>query len=392
VRTISDRDAAPASWTLASYSALNELDAIEAAWDRLCEQELQFVPSFAELLHQLEDGSRFRILAAIENSQIVAIACFIYSTTTKSYKIAARTLFQLPIRELFLFGSCVLGKPSEDVIRIFFRTVTEASDFDLINVGEIFVDSPLYRAMTGLDNGLSAWRVARKNRLWWLIRLPDSFDEYVAALPKSTSAHITRDYRYCERQGVDFQVMLRPEDVETFLAEAEKISRLTYQWTLGLGTRNDEPTRQRLIRLAKGGILRCYIVYLRGEPCAFGWGELSHGTFVFQRTGYDPRQRKFSPGTTLIMRMIRDLIENTDCEVFDFMWGGDDGYKSRLGNVSFECVHVEAAQIHRPFPLLIAALDQLVLLPKRLMGVLIERHAHRQRFKTLLRRCGIGTF
>src|SRR5262249_3136742 len=157
------------------------------------------------------------------------------------------------------FGSCVLGKPSEDIIRGFFRTATDTSDFDLLNVGEIFVDSPLYRAMKKLDNGFRAWRVARKNRLWWLIRLPDSFDEYVASLPKSTRSHITRDYRYCERQGVDFRVLHRTEDIVPFLEQAEKVSRLTYQWALGLGTRNDEATRQRFVRLAKHGLLRCYI-------------------------------------------------------------------------------------------------------------------------------------
>ena len=124
--------------------------------------------------------------------------------------------------------------------------------------------------------------------------------------------------------------MRLPEEVDKFLEDAEKISRLTYQWKLGYGLCNDEATRQKFFRLAKNGTLRCYIIYLHGEPCAFGWGELCHRTFVWYQTGYNPKYYKLSPGTALLMRMIRDLIENTNCKVFDFLWGGEDGYKAKI--------------------------------------------------------------
>ena len=98
-----------------SYSRCSELDALEDAWDQLSEKELSFVPSFSELRYQVA-GSKFRLLAAIDNSQVIAIACFIYGNSAKSYEIASRRLFRLPVKQISLFGSCVLGQPSENVI------------------------------------------------------------------------------------------------------------------------------------------------------------------------------------------------------------------------------------------------------------------------------------
>jgi hypothetical protein len=286
----------------------------------------------------------------------------------------------------------VLGEPSESLIRRFFHHAIEGSNFDVIDVEEIFIDSPLYKAVTSLGGPVIAWRASRKNRLWWFIRMPGSFDEYIAWLRKSARERIVRHCRSFERKNPDFRVMQRPEEVEFFLRDAEKISRLTYQWKFGEGVHNDENTRQELMRLAENGILRCYIVYLRGNPCAFGWGKLSYGKFSFRYTGYDPQYRKLSPGTALMMRMIRELIENTNCKVFDFRWGGEDGYKSRLGNFSVRCASLRVVKIYRPYSLLIILLDQTLNLAKNLVGLIIERGPLRKQLRSAQRRHGIETF
>jgi Acetyltransferase (GNAT) domain len=377
---------------IVGYNKCSELGAIEDAWNHLGKQGLFFVPSFSELRSQLEaSGSQFRVLVAVDNLQIIAICCFIYVNEKRHYQIGRTKLFYLPARVVNLFGSCVLGQVSEDIIREFFGLIIKEGGFDLINVGNIFVDSPLYTAITSLHKGI-AWRGTRKEKLWWLIRLPGSFDEYIASLRETTRLHITRDCRKFEREAPRFRIMTLPEEVDIFLRDAEKISQVTYQWNLNYGLRIDESARPQLIRLAKNGNLRCYISYLHGKPCAFGWGELTYRKFYFKQTGYDPRYRKLSPGTALIMRMIQDLIEKTNCEVFDFQWGGLDGYKSRFGTVRFSCASMQVAQVYRPYPLLIAALDQMLHLAKNLVGLVVERGPIKARLRSALRRYGVGTF
>src|SRR5215831_17726191 len=162
------------------YNKYSDLDAIEDAWNKLGKQGLYFVPSFSELRYQLIGSEgKFRLLVAIDNSEIKAIACFIYGNATRNYQIVSTKLFHLPTRTITLFGSCVLGEPTESIVRKLFHHAIDGSKFDLIDVGQIFIDSPLYRAVTSLNELAIAWRATRRNQLWWLIRMPGSFDEYI---------------------------------------------------------------------------------------------------------------------------------------------------------------------------------------------------------------------
>ena len=336
-------------------------------------------------------GSKFRLLTVVNNSKVEALACFIYEDAKKFYHIGSTNLFSLPVKTVKLFGSCVIGEVCESVIQQFFQIIIKEGDFDLINVGYSFLNSPLYKAVDSLPNAVT-WQVSRKKHLWWLIRLPASFEAYIASLPERTRKHLVRDCRKFERECPELRVMRQPDEVDFFLRDAGEISRLTYQWKLNYGIRTDEIGHEHLRRLAERGQLRCYISYLQGEPCAFGWGDLSNGKFHFRETGYSPKFRKFSPGTALMMRMIKDMIENTDCRVFHFQWGGEDGYKSRLATEGHLCTSVQVAPRKKPYPLLIVLLDRSINLAKNSIGLVVESGPFKARFRSVLRRRGVGTF
>lgn len=377
---------------IVAYDSVAELDSLEDAWRRLGTHGLFFVPGLAELRARLKDGNaRFRLLTAVDNAQIRAIACFLYHDSKKFFHLGGKKLFQLPVKMATLFGSCIIGEVDEDVVRDFFRLIIKKGGFDVIDVGYTFVDSPLYNAVNSLDKAV-AWQVARKKLLWWLIRLPRSFDAYMASLPERTRYHISRDCRKFAREAPEYRFMQRPDELDFFLRDAAEISRLTYQWKLDYGLRDDANTRQKLLQLAESGMLRCYVSYIRGQPCAFGWGDLTHGKFYFRQTGYDPAFRKLSPGTAMIMHIIKDMIENSDCRVFHFQWGGDEGYKSRLATESHICTSVQIAQIKRPYALLIAGVDRALNLAKNSVGLVVERGPLKLRFRGMLRRNGVGTF
>jgi CelD/BcsL family acetyltransferase involved in cellulose biosynthesis len=376
---------------IVSINSSSQLDDLEEPWNRLAEKGLYFVPLFAELREALAaNKSKFRLLTAVENSQVIACACFIYMDTRKTYEIAWKRLGGLPVRMVVLFGSCVVGEPREAVIQALLSSVIKEGDFDLLSIGNVFIDAPLYRAATTCPNTFT-WTGWRKQHRWWLIRLPSSFDHYLATLHPRTRLHINRDCRRFERHDHEFRLMRYPEEVEDFVRDAEKISRLTYHWDFD-GVRNDERTRNNFVKLAKSGNLRCYISYVDSKPCAFGWGELTYRRFNFRQTGYDPSFQHLSPGTALIMQMIRDLITNTDCEVFDFLWGGPGGYKARFANASFPCTSVQVAILMRPYSLLIAGLDVMLNSVKKLLAAVIERGPLSRPSRKLRREKGVQTF
>lgn len=379
-----------------SYNTLLELESLKEDWTRLSAQKPHFVPSFSEMRHELSaTGADFRVLVARDNAEVKAIACFLFKDGVKQYGMATRQLFAFPVRSVYLFSACVLGCPSEQTVQRFFQIIIETSRFDLIELGQILIDSPLYRAVKSLP-GIVAWRILRKDEIRWLIDLPGSFDEYLSMLGWRTRRDVQRYSRKVEREAPEFRVIHQPKDVPDFLREAEQISRLTYQWKLGIRLRNDKATLDHFVRLANAGTLRGYLLYIQGRPCAFAWGELSQGKFAYRAIGYDPQYSKLSPGTVLYTWLIRDLIENTDCRVFDFGGGGEEGYKSRLATVSLSCVRMQAAKIYRPYPFFLFAIDQALLLAKSSMMGLLESVAGRgllgRRLKSLLRPYGVGNY
>jgi hypothetical protein len=357
------------------YEKLSQLDALGDTWDRLSEQTPFFVPAFADLREALQDSAcQFRVLVAVENAAPLAMACFIYRTAIKRYQIANRKLFDLAVPEVTLFGSCVVGQPNESIIEKFLRLILEASGFDLLNTGDILVESPLYRTMIKLHGGgLIVRQVTRKRSVRWLIPLPKSFDEYINSLRPTTRKAVNRDRRLFEKQNPELIVIHHASEVERFLRDGEKVSRLTYQWNVAARLRNDEPTRRRLERLAERGRFRGYLAYINGEPCAFAWVEMNRHHVCFYHTpGFDPRYGKLSPGTALLMKVIRDLIENTKCKLFDLATTENErGYKSRFGTVSLDSAWLELGQWRRPYSLFVMALDEALNFAKNLVSWII---------------------
>jgi hypothetical protein len=373
---------------IVSYDKLSEVDALREAWDHLSTRELCFVPSFSELLDRLKaGGERFRFLVAVRDKTIVAIACFIYHNATKNFQIANRKLFGLPVKEISLFGASILGEADENAIQEMLRLLLAESGFDLINLRDVVIGSSLYNAVTKLHGGGVIVRNAKRNdSVRWLIRLPKSFDEYMTALRSTTRRRVARDYRRLKKHSPDFFVITSPADVERFLRDAEQVSRLTYQWSNGVRVCNDEQTRRKFARLAEVGHFRGYLSYVKGTPCAFTWGQMNqHRVFAPQVTGFDPRFSKLSPGTALWMRAIRDLIENTDCEVLDFGGVGEDdgGYKSRFGNVRLDGAWLQVARWNRPYALFVTMLDQGFNLSKNLASSLIGYDRRRKRLRMI---------
>lgn len=171
------------------------------------------------------------------------------------------------------------------------------------------------------------------NSKHWYIRLPENINQYYNSLSPKTRQSIKRKNRKINNISSKFILVSKKEDIPMFLEEGEKISRETYQWKIGQKLHNDLPTKKRFQYLAETNSLRCYLLYINNNPCAFLRGYQINNTYYFETPGFLPQYRSHSPGVVLLMYALNDLIENTDVKIFDFGQGGDDsGYKKTLGN------------------------------------------------------------
>jgi hypothetical protein len=222
-------------------------------------------------------------------------------------------------------------------------------------------------------DGFFIRRVTRKPSVRWLIRLPDSFEGYMSSLRPTTRKAVLRAARLFEKERPEIVAIHQPADIERLLRDGEKVSRITYQWHVATRLCDDAQTRQRFTQLAQRGQFRGHIAYIGGKPCAFICGEMNrHGVFYAQVTGFDPQYRKLSPGTALLIRLIRDLIENTDCKLLDLGPTQDDqSYKTRFGNVCLNTAWLHVVRWRRPSSLLMTGLDETLNLAKNLASSIV---------------------
>lgn len=377
--------------------AIRTLDAIgqlAEPWDRLRKKQARFFPDFHDLKDFLAETSRkFLILAVKDDDSITCLACFVYQRTHKKYTLGARRLFSLPIREVHLFGSDILGVFDANTFSHFAGIVRREFTFDVLSLGEVIIDSNLHTAVDSVNSRFLVTSPHRKNSIRWLIRFPKTFDDYMMSLSAESRQSIRRKLRKFEASfGRDFHVICRPDQVESFLSVGEAISRLTYQWNVGQRLCNDEPTRRAYLRQAERGTLRCYLLYADGKPCAFLRGELLDSIFHYETPGFDPQYSKSSPGTVALMWALKDLIENTACEVFDFGLGGDDtGYKAMFGNVAMNARSIQLSHRFQPYSRLVIGVEESLTAVKNLASWALGDSEIRKRLMRFIRKYNTST-
>ena len=366
---------------------LAQLDQYAAVWDRLAARASRFFPSYRDCRSELE-GQRFLAVIEVKDGRTAeGIACFLNRVTRQDFTVGERRLFSLPAVEAALLGEDILGDFSDASLAHLLRAATQEWRIDLFTLGEVATGSSLCNLSAKPSPAMVRTRRKRQEPIRWLITLPASIDEYLRQLRYSTRKSISYTIRRFERE-VDFrfEIVTRPVQVERFLRDAEQINRQTYQWNVGQRLVDDEDTRLHFSLLAERQRLRCYILYIGGEPCAFARGEVGERAYHYGMVGFLPKFQRYSPGLVLLMWIIRDLIENTSCEIFDFGSGGDsEGYKSRFGTLAVPCTDLQFAFLWRPHSLLLFSLHAVLFNFKKAANAIIGRGALRRRLKKAIR-------
>ena len=369
-----------------------ELESFRDPWKDLSRHSPPPIASYEEyrdLLCCPANHDSMHLVVLRENGQIVTLAPFLLSYRKKSYTLGVRRLFSLPIRTLRLMNDCFIGKRDSEQIRHVFNALVRYNDFDLISFGEHELEGPFFRSIKSALAD-SPWRCVipfHKVSIHWFIDLPSSFDDYMSGFSAKTRYNLRRELRsfdtkYCGRT----RVVTTGEDVDWFLTIGEQISRLTYQWNLGQRIRCDESSRREYLSHAEARRLRCYILFAGEQACAFGRGTIKDGVYNYERVGFDPRYEKASPGTVLLLRVIEDLIVNTDCRILDFGSGGD--YKKIFGNRSYEVVSLEVGRRWSFYPMLLFGIQDALNLSKRCGNAVLGEGRLKKLIKRRLKKYG----
>lgn len=371
--------------------SVEALATVEQDWRRLREGTETESLSFDEFIGEIENGKNALapvVLVVRKQAQLRAIVPFTLSTRPRKFTVGEIRLFSLAHRVLHIAGS-VIGELDAEAAREAVKKLAQREDCDAVNLYELALASALYQASTAGGLGARLSPGVRDVHPHWLIDFPESFEAYLGQFKSKTRSTLKRKARQFDNAfDVSLKIYREADDVEEFLSIGQKISEQTYQWDLGVRLLNDRGTLERYRLNARRGELRCYAMFADDTPVAFMRGNIVNGIYHYGSPGFLTSYSKWSPGNVMLLRVIEDLIENTDCRRFDFGMGGDfTGYKSMFGNRYYDAASVELYPYRTLKSKLLYHADWSLWGIKRFLRRVISPQA-KGRIKKLLRKCG----
>jgi hypothetical protein len=365
---------------------IREVQSLAEYWQRLRGTEIRYVPDFDDVLNAPIKARTFFVLVEMNEGKPVCMGCFIEERDRISFTVGEKLLGSVAVKQLSLIASAVLGDLSPMTWLHFLMQIDLCKTYDFVNLGEVPLQSDLYRAVAALPYEYRVTKPARKEQIRWLIDLPLNFDDYIGFLRSKSGQFIRRLRKFEAAKDCSLSIISEEHQISEFLLLGETISRATYQWSVGQRLNNDASTRNEYMRLARSGKLRCYLLHIEGVPCAFVRGTLVDGIYNYETPGYLPEYAKWSPGTVLLMLVIKDLIESAKCKIFDFGAGGDNvGYKSKFGNIAMPSETLLICHRKAMRPALIAIAQQTLIAVKNLADRNIGNGKLRRKIRSAMR-------
>jgi CelD/BcsL family acetyltransferase involved in cellulose biosynthesis len=205
------------------------------------------------------------------------------------------------------------------------------SDFSQIVLDNLLEDSPTLPLLESLGQE-QGWQVTRERiEPSPLLKLPDSFDQYLEALDSKQRREIRRKMRRAANYpaSVDWRLVQDPGEIGEAIEDFLQLMAFDVEKERFLSEPMKAHFRALATMGAEAGWLHLAFLDVSGEP-AFGYlNFVNQDRLWVYNSGFDPRHSSLSPGWVLMGHLIQWAI-NHKMEAVDFM-RGDEDYKYRLG-------------------------------------------------------------
>lgn len=321
---------------------LSEIASIRDVWEKWQKHPNADIDHYITVLEALNKEASPLILVLYRDSVPLAMLVGRRELRCFSVKFGYWELFPRALRHLVFITGGYMGELSPENITLLIRAA-----YDCLKQGEakvayfsgVMVDSPLFSAATKFQNILVRDH-APQIQPHHTITLPRSMDEFIAKRSSKFRRNLMAEKRKLESafaETVEIRTFHQRQQLDDMFAAVEEIAMTTYQRGLRVGFADTQLTRRRLSLQADTGLLRAYVLYLRGTAAAFLIATKYQKTMFLDYMGYKFEMRQYSPGTYLLRRVIGDLCDDPEhgTEGLDF-GSGDAQYKSTLGDHQYQ--------------------------------------------------------
>lgn len=331
-------------WEIKVAKSLKEIEAVRGIWEQMHRSESMpalnsDIDYYLSVVQSLEKETQPYVIVLYHNGDPKTMAIGRIERQQISCRVGYKTIFKPSLRCLSVVYGGILGQHSELISS---RLVQELLDtlkrenVDIVFLNHLCIDScvhPLSRTMT---------RFLCRDHFpviddHWQTYLPETAEKFYASIKRKRKKEWKRLGRRLEDAAagpLKLECYDSVSQIEHFIEVASKISAMTYKDALKAGFSDSSYTHSVLTQAAKRDNWRAYVLYAGQVPCAFETGIVYGRVYFADAIGYSPQWGNFSPGTILFVKVLEDLSQNTQVEIFDYGFGSA-GYKERFGTKSW---------------------------------------------------------
>jgi CelD/BcsL family acetyltransferase involved in cellulose biosynthesis len=324
IETLPDLDSVePARWNALLAESRSRSVFLTAEWQR-------------EWLRAFGAGRPVRVLAATDATETLAGLLPLYEEEPGLWRIVGGVdvsdyldLIAAPGREEEVWEALLQHR---------------AAERSIWHLRGIRADSPTATRLPGLASAHGLVCGVEPEERCPVLRLPESWDAYLATLSGKNRHELRRKIRKLEAELPEVRVrsVTAPAEVDTALTHFLRLHRLSRTGKAKfMDERMERFFRMALGTLAAAGWVRLWFLDSVGTPVAsFICTEYGESVGLYN-SGFDPAHSRLAPGIVLLGHVIRDAIERR-IPVFDFL-RGDEPYKYAFGPIPTELLSVRLA-------------------------------------------------
>ncbi|MBN2457229.1 MAG: GNAT family N-acetyltransferase [Sedimentisphaerales bacterium] len=333
--------ATESSWEVTVAKSIDAVEGIRPIWEKMHSGESypiinSDIDRYLSVIEACGNNVRPYVMLLKENDQPVAMLIGRLEQNQIKSRLGYKTLLTPKLRCLTVVYGGIIGQPRPDayVLLVYeLMKILSRRESDVVYFNHLRTDSVVYqlaREMPGF------WCRSRFPKIepHWKMSVPDNIDLFYVRCSKSHRKHLRRYQRRLQNDYEDrvkISTYSQMNEIERVIEDASEISRKTYQYALGYGFAKDGKRQVQLQTAARNGWLRAHILYVANEPIAYRI-VLKYGRTCFlSGTGYDPKWRKYNPGTILFLNVLEKLCADHAVESIDFGFG-DAEFKRSYGD------------------------------------------------------------
>jgi hypothetical protein len=347
-------------WTIKVAKSLEEIEDFREIWGLM--QRGEAMPTlnsdieyYLSVVESLEDEVQPYVIVLYYNGDPKAMVIGRIEKQQIACRVGYTTIFKPSLRCLSVVYGGILGFPSEQVSSRLVRELIDTlrrENVDIVFLNHLRIDSPMYRLSRTMIHFLCRdhFPVAEEH---WQTCLPETAEEFYSGIKRKRKKEWKRLGRRLEDAAgrpLRLECYDSVSQVEHFVEIASKISATTYKDVLRAGFSDSLYTYSVLTQAALRNNWRAYILYAGQVPCAYETGIICGRVYFAEFIGYGPEWSNFSPGTILFVKVLEDLSQNTQVEIFDYGFG-NAVYKERFGSDSWSeaSVYIFAPRLYPIF-------------------------------------------